>query len=58
MSLYLRYDEALLALKTIKVSDETHKELGKLGAWGETMDDIIAKCIKSYKKESNIWFGG
>jgi len=54
MLLYLRYDEALLALKTIKVSDETHKELGKLGAWGETMDDIIAKCIKSYKKESNI----
>jgi predicted CopG family antitoxin len=54
MSLYLRYDEGLLALKTIKVSDETCKELGKLGTWGKTMDDIIAKCIKSYKKESNI----
>jgi len=37
-------------LKNIKVSDETHTELGKLDAWGETMDDVITKCkcINSY----------
>jgi hypothetical protein len=44
----------VVGLKTIKVSDETHKELGKLGAWGETMDGIIGKCIKSYKKEHKL----
>lgn len=36
--------------KLIKVKDETHKELSKLGNYGDTMDDIINKCIQAYKK--------
>ena len=36
--------------KLIKVKDETHKELSKLGSYGDTMDDIISKCIQAYKK--------
>jgi len=40
--------------EAIKVSDKTHTELGKLGAWGETMDDVIAKYTQSYKKENKI----
>jgi hypothetical protein len=37
-------------VKLIKVKDETHKELAKLGSYGDTMDDIINKCIHAYKK--------
>jgi hypothetical protein len=37
-------------VKLIKVKDETHRELAKLGNYGDTMDDIINKCIDAYKK--------
>jgi hypothetical protein len=44
----------IMGLKTIKVSDQNHKELGRLGAWNETMDDIIGKCIEAYKKVNKL----
>jgi hypothetical protein len=37
-------------LKSLKVTEDTHNELKKLGVYGENMDDIIAKCIDAYKK--------
>ena len=40
----------VLNRKTVSISDETHKELVKLGVYGETIDDIIKKCIEAYKK--------
>jgi hypothetical protein len=42
--------ELMGMVKLIKVKDETHKELSKLGSYGDTMDDIINKCIQAYKK--------
>ena len=42
--------ELMGMVKLIKVKDETHKELSKLGNYGDTMDDIINKCIQAYKK--------
>ena len=41
---------SVLNRKTVSISDETHKELVKLGVYGETIDDIIRKCIEAYKK--------
>jgi predicted CopG family antitoxin len=40
----------LLGRKTVSISEETHTELTKLGVYGETIDDIIRKCIEAYKK--------
>ncbi len=37
-------------MKTLRVSDQTHKELTKLGSYSDSMDDIIKKLIDSYKK--------
>ena len=42
---------SILNRKTVSISDNTHKELVKLGVYGETIDDIIRKCIESYKRE-------
>jgi hypothetical protein len=39
-----------LDMKMIRVKDETHKELSKLGSYGETMDDIINRLIDNWKK--------
>jgi HNH endonuclease len=39
--------------KSISLKIETHAELTKLGVYGETIDDIIKKCIEAYKKENN-----
>jgi hypothetical protein len=51
MSIFLPIDMELMGMvKLIKVKDETHKELAKLGNYGDTMDDIITKCIQAYKK--------
>jgi predicted CopG family antitoxin len=32
--------------KLIKVSDETHAELARIGAKAETFDDVIQRLIK------------
>jgi predicted CopG family antitoxin len=42
----------ILARKTVSISEETHSELTKLGVYGETLDDIIRKCIEAYKKQN------
>ncbi len=39
-----------LEMKTLRVSDQTHKELTKLGNYGDSMDDIIKKLVESYKR--------
>lgn len=36
--------------KMVKLKDSTHAELVKIGRYGETMDDIIKKCVKAYKE--------
>lgn len=40
--------------KNINISEETHAELNRLGMRGESFDDIIRKCVKSYKKEHKL----
>ena len=40
------------AMKTIRVSDEMHEELVKLGNYGDSMDDIIRRLVISYKDEN------
>ena len=37
-------------MKTLRVRDDTHKELSELGVYGETMDDIIKKVVDFYKQ--------
>lgn len=39
-----------LEMKTLRVSDETHKELAKLGTYGDTMEDIIRKLLDYYQR--------
>jgi predicted CopG family antitoxin len=48
---------SVLNRKTVSISDDTHKELVKLGVYGETIDDIIRKCIEAYKRENEKRFG-
>ena len=38
-------------LKMIKVKDETHAELNRLGVRGESFDAIIQRLIRSYKEK-------
>ena len=42
------YNETM-ARKTITINEDTHKELVKLGVYGESMDGIIRKLIDCYK---------
>ncbi len=42
---------SVVSLKTIRVSDETHKELTKVGKYGDSMDDIIKKLLQTYHKQ-------
>jgi predicted CopG family antitoxin len=42
----------VVSRKTVSISEETHYELTKLGVYGETLDDIIRKCIEAYKKQN------
>ena len=52
---YIIYDMTITTVlnrKTVSISDETHKDLVKLGVYGETIDDIIKKCIEAYKREN------
>ena len=43
-----------MARKTITINEDTHKELVKLGVYGESMDGIIRKLIDHYKGKSNM----
>lgn len=35
--------------KIIKVSEETHRRLSKLGTIGETFEDVIKKLLNNYE---------
>ena len=37
--------------RTIGVTEDTYRELVKVGGYGETMDHIIRKCVEAYKRE-------
>ena len=37
-------------MKRVKLKDETHARLADLGKYGQTMDEIINKCIDAYLK--------
>jgi predicted CopG family antitoxin len=47
------YNE-IMARKTITINEDTHRELVKLGVYGESMDGIIRKLIDHYYGKSNI----
>ena len=44
--------KVILGRKTVSISEETHSELTKIGVYGETIDDIIKKCVEAYKREN------
>jgi len=37
--------------KVIKIKDETYNELYRLLKYGETMGDIVARCLDAYKRQ-------
>jgi len=37
-------------ITTIRVKESTREALGKIGEYGESMDDIINKLLKKYEK--------
>jgi predicted CopG family antitoxin len=39
-----------ILVKTLKISDETHKRLAKVGTFGDTFEDIIKKLLDYYEK--------
>ena len=39
-------------VKLIKVKDETHKRLTKIGVFGDSFDDIIQKLLDSYESKA------
>lgn len=41
----------VLALKNVKVSDETHRRLSKRGQWGQTMDEIIKELLDTVENK-------
>jgi predicted CopG family antitoxin len=38
-------------MKTLRISDETHRELMMIGSYEETMDDIIKKLLRHWKSQ-------
>jgi len=41
-------------LKTIKIKENTHKKLLKIGSKGETFDEIFNRLLSIYKKYSKL----
>jgi predicted CopG family antitoxin len=37
-------------VKTLKLSDETHRDLSKLGTLDETYEDVLKRLIKFWKE--------
>ena len=37
--------------RIIKIKKNTHERLKKLGKYGETMDDIIKRCVDAYESQ-------
>ena len=50
----MSYNEITMARKTITINEDTHRELVKLGVYGESMDDIIRKLINHYYGKSGM----
>ena len=48
----MTYNEITMARKTITINEDTHKELVKLGVYGESMDDIIKRLIEFYQEKN------
>lgn len=47
-------------MKTLRVSDQTHKGLTKLGVYGDTMEDIIKRLLEEHyqnQKGKGKWQG-
>jgi len=42
-------DTPSIMVKTLKISDETHARLSKLGSIGETYEDVIKKLIDEHE---------
>ena len=40
-------------VKTLKISEETHDELSKLGTVGQTYEDVIKMLIKTFRESKN-----
>lgn len=41
-------------VKTLRVSDQTHKELTKLGVYGDTMEDIIKRLLEEHNQNPKV----
>ncbi|MGI8720549.1 MAG: DUF7557 family protein [Nitrososphaeraceae archaeon] len=41
-----------ILIKTLKISEETHRRLSKVGAFGDTFEDIINKLLDFYEAKS------
>ena len=39
-------------MKTLRISDDAHRELTKIGSYEETMDDIIKKLLRHWKEST------
>jgi predicted CopG family antitoxin len=39
--------------KLIRVNEELHSELAKIGSYGDSMGDIIQKLLESYYRNNN-----
>ena len=42
-------------VKTIKISDDIHSRLLKIGSMGETFEDVIRKLLDSYESKTKKW---
>lgn len=40
-----------ILVKTLKISDETHNRLSKLGNIGDTFEDVIKELLDFYEKK-------
>ena len=46
MLCYIKY-----MVKTIRINDNLHSQLGELGSKNETYEDVIQRLLDSYKKK-------
>ena len=49
----MTYNE-IMARKTITINEDTHKQLVKLGVYGESMDDIIKRLINYWNSSHDV----
>jgi Putative antitoxin len=44
-------NHTIMRRKTITINEDTHRELVKLGIYGESIDDIIKRLIGEHKEK-------